>query len=83
MERTNSKQIDPPLPGLDCSSGWDCNGFVVERWQQTFDEKAGLGQRAKPVLVEAVIAAGAVEALDEGVLNGFTTLDVMKVTAER
>jgi hypothetical protein len=37
-----------------------------------FDEKA------KPVLVEAVIAESVIQALDEGVLNGFTRLDVIK-----
>ena len=52
--------------------------LVVVVGTPVFDEKAGLGQRAKPVLVEAVIAEGAVEALDEGILHGFTRLDVMK-----
>ena len=49
--------------------------LVVVVGTPVFDEKAGLGQRAKPVLVEAVIAEGAVEALDEGILHGFTRLD--------
>ena len=43
-----------------------------------FDEEFGFGQGAKPMLVEAVVAEGAVEALDEGVLHRFARLDMME-----
>ena len=43
-----------------------------------FDEESGFGQRAKPVLVEAVVTEGAVKAFDEGVLHGFARLDMME-----
>ena len=42
------------------------------------DEETCFGERAEPVLVEAVIAEGAVEGFDEGVLHGFAWLDVVK-----
>ena len=45
------------------------------------DEQAGLGERAEPVLVEAVVTEGAVEGFDEGVLGGFARLDVMEMDA--
>lgn len=44
-----------------------------------FDKKPGLGDGAEPVLVEAVITEGAVEAFHEGVLHGLAGLDVVKV----
>jgi len=43
------------------------------------DEQAGFFEGAEPVLVEAVIAEGAVEGLDEGVLDGLAGLDVVEV----
>ena len=43
------------------------------------DKEPGLGDGAEPVLVEAVIAEGAVEALHESVLHGLAGLDVVKV----
>jgi len=42
-----------------------------------FDEEASFCQRAEPMLVEAVVTEGAVEAFDEGVLSGFARLDVV------
>ncbi len=41
------------------------------------DEEASFGEGAEPVLVGAVVAEGAVEAFDEGVLHGFAWLDVV------
>lgn len=43
------------------------------------DEQAGFLEGAEPVLIEAVIAEGAVEGLDEGVLDGLARLDVIEV----
>jgi hypothetical protein len=43
-----------------------------------FDEESGFGEGAKPMLVEAVIAEGSIEALDEGVLHRFARLDMME-----
>ena len=43
------------------------------------DKESGFGYGAEPVLVEAVVAEGGVEAFDEGVLHGFARLDVVKV----
>ena len=43
-----------------------------------FDEQAGFGEGAEPMLVKAVVAEGAVEAFDKGVLHGSAGLDVMK-----
>ena len=46
-----------------------------------FDEESGFGQGAKPMLVKAVVAEGAIEALDEGVLHRFARLDMMESNA--
>ena len=42
------------------------------------DEELGLGDGSEPVLVEAVVAEGSVEAFDEGVLHGLAWLDMVK-----
>lgn len=41
------------------------------------DEEASFGEGTEPVLVQTVVAEGAVEAFDEGVLHGFAWLDVV------
>ena len=46
-----------------------------------FDEESGFGQGAKPMLVQAVVAEGAIKALDEGVLHRFARLDMMESNA--
>jgi hypothetical protein len=46
-----------------------------------FDEESGFSEGAKPMLVQAVIAEGAIEALDEGVLHGFAWVDMMESNA--
>ena len=43
------------------------------------DEEACFCDGMEPVLVEAIVAEGAVEAFDEGVLHGFAGLDVVEV----
>ena len=40
------------------------------------DKEPGLGDGTEPVLVEAVITEGAIEAFHEGVLHGLTGLPV-------
>ena len=62
----------------DAADGGVRTDPVVILGAPVLDEETGFGQRAEPVLVEAVIAKGAVEAFDEGVLHGFAGLDVMK-----
>jgi hypothetical protein len=46
-----------------------------------FDEESGFSEGAKPMLVEAVVAEGAIKALDEGVLHGFAWVDMMESNA--
>lgn len=43
------------------------------------DEQTGFLQRVEPVLIETVVTEGAVEGLNEGVLCGFTGLDVIEM----
>ena len=43
-----------------------------------FDEQAGFSERAEPMPVKAVVAEGAIEAFDKGILHGFAGLDVRK-----
>ena len=52
---------------------------VVVLMTPVVDEQAGFFEGVEPVLVEAVITEGAVEGLDEGVLDGLTGLDVIEV----
>ena len=58
-------------------SGGRAEVVIVVR-APVFDEESGFGEGAKPMLVEAVIAEGAIEALDEGVLHRFPRLDMME-----
>jgi hypothetical protein len=52
---------------------------VVVLMTPVIDEQTGFLEGAEPVLVKAVIAEGAVEGLDEGVLDGLAGLDVVEV----
>jgi hypothetical protein len=52
---------------------------VVVLMTPVIDEQTGFFEGTEPVLVKAVIAEGAVEGLDEGVLDGLTGLDVVEV----
>ncbi len=52
---------------------------VVVLMTPVIDKETGFFEGTEPVLVEAVIAEGAVERLDEGVLDGLTGLDVIEV----
>ncbi len=44
-----------------------------------FDEQLGIGQACEPVDIEALVAKTAVEALDEGILNGLTGIDELQL----
>lgn len=43
-----------------------------------FDEEAAFREGAEPMLVEAVVTEGTVEALDKGILHRFVGLDVVR-----
>jgi hypothetical protein len=62
----------------DAAEGGVRADLVVIVGAPMFDEQAGFGEGAEPMLVKAVVAEGAVEAFDKGVLHGFAGLDVMK-----
>lgn len=51
---------------------------VVVMGAPVFDQEPGFRDGAEPVLVEAVIAEGTIEAFDKGVLHGFAWLDVVE-----
>src|SRR6201988_1897836 len=42
------------------------------------DGESGFGQGVNPMLIKAVVAEGAIEALDKGVLHRFARLDMME-----
>ena len=44
-----------------------------------FDEQLGIGQAGEPVDIEALVAKTAVEALDEGVLDGLAGVDELQL----
>jgi len=52
---------------------------VVVLKSSVIDEQTGFFKGTEPVLVKAVITEGAVEGLDEGVLDGLAGLDVVEV----
>jgi hypothetical protein len=65
---------------------WDAADGTVRAEMVVFvspvvDEEAGFVDGIEPVLVKAVIAEGAVEGFNEGILHGFAGLDVMKMNA--
>ena len=75
------KAVQGKEVGWDATEGGMRADAVIVVRAPVFDEESGFGQGAKPMLVEAVIAEGAIEALDEGVLHRFARLDMMETNA--
>ena len=75
------KAVQGKEVGRDATEGGVRAEVVIVVRAPVFDEESGFGQGAKPMLVEAVVAEGAIEALDEGVLHRFARLDMMESNA--
>ena len=75
------KAVQGKEVGRDATEGRMRADPVVVVRAPVLDEESGFGQGAKPMLVEAVVAEGPIEALDEGVLHRFARLDMMESNA--
>ena len=75
------KAVQGKEVGRDVTEGEVRADPVIVVRAPVFDEESGFGQGAKPMLVEAVVAQGTIEALDEGVLHRFARMDMMKSNA--
>jgi hypothetical protein len=75
------KAVQGKEVGRDATEGGVRADPVIVVRAPVFDEESGFGEGAKPMLVEAVIAEGTIEALDEGVLHRFPRLDMMESNA--
>ena len=64
--------------GRDAADAGVRTDEVVVVGAPVLDEEASFGEGTEPVLVKAVVAEGAIEALDEGILHGFAGLDVVE-----
>ena len=64
--------------GRDAADAGVRTDEVVIVGAPVLDEEASFGEGTEPVLVKAVVAEGAIEALDEGILHGFAGLDVVE-----
>ena len=75
------KAVQGKEVGRDATEGGVRAEVVIVVRAPVFDEESGFGEGGKPMLVEAVIAEGAIEALDEGVLHRFARLHMMQSNA--